>query len=104
MDELDIEFQQEGNKAILFLRGDLNREQDRVLEQAISDLIAMDAPNLVLDMRGIRFVASMCFGVLIFKGQVALEQNRRLVVILSKHLASLARDIGVEQIVTIQEA
>lgn len=104
MDELEIAFHEEGDKATLSLMGQLNREQDRMLEQAISDLIALNAKELVIDMRKIGFVASMCFGVLIFKGQEALEQNRRLVVILSKHLANLARSIGVGQIVTIQEA
>lgn len=103
MEELETVLALHDNEATLIVHGFLDRADDKKFLLEMEKLLHTNASNLIVDLTHVDFLPSICFGRLIEFAHQAKESGRKIRARMRSYHARLAREIGVEAVLELEE-
>jgi anti-anti-sigma factor len=95
-----LEYQLQGNE--LHVSGELAEVFDFNFELAVSDLLHSDAEEIVIDLRGVRRIASQYLGLLATLAQQSAAKQKKLRVRATGDVAQMIHMAGFERLMELE--
>ena len=98
----DLQTEQEGNAALISVRGDLDIQVAERVADALTEAESTEADLLVLDLSGLTFLDSTGMGVIAAAHVRAIDASRRFVIVRPPTGVRQAFELsGLDEVVTI---
>jgi anti-sigma B factor antagonist len=88
--------------AVLAISGEIDLASAAAFENAISEVLAEDPPSLIIDLLGVRFLASLGVGILVKARDTFVDPQRFSVVAQGPMTARIIQLLDLDRVLSLQ--